>query len=142
ASAADADMVAGARGEFIFPSFIPAYDGMFAAIRLLEGLARAGLHLRELADRFPPIHVRQGRVACPWGRKGAVMRRLLESTAGGTRQLVDGVKLWNGDREWVLVIPHSHKPYFVVTTEGAAPERAQALLSEYTHLVEKWRDEG
>ena len=78
ASATDADMVAGARGEFIFPHFIPAYDGMFAAVKLLEALARSGTHLSEEADRVPEIHMRQARVACPWARKGAVMRRLIE----------------------------------------------------------------
>ncbi|MGH7551396.1 MAG: sugar phosphate nucleotidyltransferase, partial [Longimicrobiales bacterium] len=63
ASAANADMVAGTRGEFIFSHFLPAYDGMFAAARVLEGLARSGAPLRELADRCESIHVRQDRVA-------------------------------------------------------------------------------
>ena len=42
ASADQADLIAGTRGEFIFPHFIPAYDGMFAAARLLQGLAASG----------------------------------------------------------------------------------------------------
>lgn len=142
ASAEAVDLVAGARGEFIFPHFIPAYDAMFAAVRLLEALARAGVRLREVADRYPPIHVVQERVACPWGRKGAVMRRLITETEGEERQLVDGVKVWKGDDEWVLVIPHSDKPSFVITAEGRSDERAMALLEEYTRKVERWRDEG
>src|SRR5690606_8336644 len=58
-SATEVDMVAGTRGEFIFPRFLPAYDGMFAIAKLLEALARSGARLRELADAYPPIHVRQ-----------------------------------------------------------------------------------
>jgi len=142
ASATDVDLVAGVRGEFIFPHFIPAYDGMFAAIRLLEALGQAGLRLSEAADRYPRIEMRYGRVSCPWGRKGAVMRRLIEETEGEERQLVDGVKLWKNDREWVLLVPHSDKPYFVITTEGETAERAEELLAEYVSKVEKWRDEG
>src|SRR5690606_6631761 len=42
ASAEEADMVAGSRGEFIFPHFLPAYDGMYAAACLLQGLAGMG----------------------------------------------------------------------------------------------------
>ncbi|HEX6938542.1 MAG TPA: sugar phosphate nucleotidyltransferase [Longimicrobiales bacterium] len=140
ASATDADLVAGARGEFIFPHFIPAYDGMFAAVKLLEALARSGVRLREAADRIEAIHVRQARVACPWSRKGAVMRRLMEATEREERQLVDGVKVWFGDTEWVLIIPHSHKPYFVVTAEGATEARAEALIETYSGHVERWRD--
>ncbi len=141
ASATEADLVAGTRGEFIFPHFIPAYDGMFAAAKLLEAIARSGARLGEEADRVPAIHVRQGRVACPWPRKGAVMRRLIEETEGQDRQLVDGVKVWLAEDEWVLIIPHSHKPYFVITAEAADEERAVALLETYTDKVERWRDE-
>ena len=141
ASATEADLVAGTRGEFIFPHFIPAYDGMFAAAKLLEAIARSGARLGEEADRVPAIHVRQGRVACPWPRKGAVMRRLIEETEGQDRQLVDGVKVWLAENEWVLIIPHSHKPYFVITAEAADEERTAALLESYTDKVERWRDE-
>lgn len=142
ASARDAELVAGARGEFIFSDFIPAYDGMFAAVKLLEGLARAGARLGEIADSHSQIHMRQERISCPWGRKGSVMRRLMEETEKEERQLVDGVKVWRDDHDWALVIPHSHKPYFVVTVEGASAERADGLVAHYSKLVETWRDEG
>ena len=142
ASAAAAEMVAGSRGEFIFSDFIPAYDGMFAAVKLLEGLARGGVRLHDLATQHPELHMRQQRVSCPWGRKGTVMRRLTEETEHENRQLVDGVKVWKNQHEWVLIIPHSHKPYFVVTVEGSSPERADELLARYTSQVEAWRDEA
>lgn len=142
ASAAEAEMVAGSRGEFIFSDFIPAYDGMFAAVKLLEGLARAGVRLHDLTNQHPELHMRQQRVSCPWGRKGTVMRRLMEETEHENRQLVDGVKVWKNQHEWVLIIPHSHKPYFVVTVEGGSPERADELLARYTSQVEAWRDEA
>jgi mannose-1-phosphate guanylyltransferase/phosphomannomutase len=141
ASATDADLVAGTRGEFIFSRFLPAYDGMFASVRLLEALARADVPLGELADALPPIHVIQSRIACPWGRRGGVMRRLMEATEGDQRDLVDGVKVWKTGAEWVLMIPHSHRPYFVLTVEASNPESAQALLGHYGRLVEKWRDD-
>src|SRR5690606_39346753 len=105
--------ISGTRGECIFPHFIPAYDGMFAAAKLLEALAASGARLSELAGRHATSHMRQERVACPWGRKGAVMRRLMQETEQERRQLVDGVKVWKSDREWAMVIPHSDKPHLV-----------------------------
>jgi mannose-1-phosphate guanylyltransferase/phosphomannomutase len=142
ASATNADLVAGSRGEFIFSRFIPAYDGMFAAARILEALARSGARLREHTDRPRRVHVREERVACPWGRKGAVMRRLMEHTEHENRQLIDGVKVWVNETEWALVIPHSDKPYFVITVEGRDDESASALLDHYAGLVAIWRDES
>lgn len=141
ASATSADIVAGTRGEFIFPKFLPAYDGMFAAARLLEALAREASPLHELADGLPAIHIRQRRVVCAWGRRGTVMRRLLEATENAQREMVDGVKVWLGEREWVLIIPHSSRPYFVITAEAGAPERADQLIDQYAREVERWRDE-
>ncbi|HEU5209738.1 MAG TPA: sugar phosphate nucleotidyltransferase [Longimicrobiales bacterium] len=141
ASATGVDMVAGARGEFIYSHFLPAYDGMFAAVQLLEALALDGRKLSEIAGEYRPIHKRQERVACPWGRKGAVMRRLMESTENEERQLVDGVKIWRDEQTWALVIPHSDKPYFVVTAEAPDEEGASALVDEYTRNVERWRDD-
>jgi mannose-1-phosphate guanylyltransferase/phosphomannomutase len=70
------------------------------------------------------------------------MRRLMEETENENRQLVDGVKVWKNEREWVLIIPHSHKPYFVVTVEGQSTESADSLLARYTAFVEAWRDEA
>jgi mannose-1-phosphate guanylyltransferase/phosphomannomutase len=142
ASAGGADMVAGARGEFIFSRFMPAYDGMFAAAKLMEALAHSGSSLREITDAFQPFALAQDRVACPWGRKGAVMRRLMEGTASERRQLVDGVKVWKNDQEWVLIIPHSDKPYFVVTAESGNHQSARELLQTYVSAVERWRDEA
>jgi mannose-1-phosphate guanylyltransferase / phosphomannomutase len=140
ASAGRVDLVAGTRGEFIFSRFLPAYDGMFAAAKTLEALARADTPLREIADSYPSIHVEQERVSCPWGRKGHVMRRLMEETENETRDLVDGVKVWTSDGEWALIIPHSSKPYFVVTVEGADAATARALTRRWVERVEAWRD--
>jgi mannose-1-phosphate guanylyltransferase / phosphomannomutase len=142
ASAEQADMVAGVRGEFIFPRFQPAYDGMFAIVQTLQALATAGEPLSVLADRHPAMYIRQERIACPWGRKGAVMRRLMHETEHENRQLVDGVKIWKDGGEWAMIIPHSDKPYFVVTVEGRDQPGAEALLDRYAGLVAIWRDES
>lgn len=142
ASADTADLIAGTRGEFILPHFLPAYDGMFVAARVLQALAASGRKLSELRDRHAPVFVRQERVACPWGRKGAVMRRLMQETEDEERQLVDGVKIWKGEREWAMIIPHSDKPYFVITVEANDEEGAEALLDHYSGRVAVWRDES
>jgi mannose-1-phosphate guanylyltransferase / phosphomannomutase len=142
ASAEQADMIAGTRGEIIFPHFLPGYDGQFALAKLLEALSIADVRLSVLADNHAAMHIRQERVACPWGRKGAVMRRLIQETEQERRDLVDGVKIWKGDREWALIIPHSDKPYFVVTVESGESDGADALLDRYSGQVAMWRDEA
>jgi mannose-1-phosphate guanylyltransferase/phosphomannomutase len=115
---------------------------MFSVAKVLEALARSDRRLGELAAGYQPMYLRQERVACPWGRKGTVMRRLMQHTEHEERQLIDGVKVWKSDREWALIIPHSDKPYFVITVEGRDDEGADALLDHYSGLVAMWRDEA
>jgi hypothetical protein len=119
ASAEQADMVAGVPRRVHLPEVPAGVRRHVRHARMLEALALSGEPLSAHADRHPPMHIRQERVACPWGRKGAVMRRLMQETEHEDRQLVDGVKVWkNGGDEWALIIPHSDKPYFVVTVEA------------------------
>jgi phosphomannomutase len=65
----------------------------------------------------------------------------MEDTEGQRRELVDGVKIQRADNEWALIIPHSHRPYFVVTVEAPDTNGAQKMLGEYSDKVEAWRDE-
>jgi hypothetical protein len=51
------------------------------------------------------------------------------------------VKVRKTAREWSLVIPHSDKPYFLITVEGSDDESAAALLDHSAGLVAIWRDE-
>jgi phosphomannomutase len=64
----------------------------------------------------------------------------MEATETTRRDLVDGVKVWETEDEWALIIPHSHKPSFVVTVEGRDAVSAQGLMERWSQRVEAWRD--
>ncbi len=70
------------------------------------------------------------------------MRRLMEATESEERDLVDGVKIVKAPNEWSLIIPHSHRPYFVVTVEAPDAALAEAAVEQYSTMVERWRDEA
>jgi phosphomannomutase len=65
----------------------------------------------------------------------------MEDTESEHRELVDGVKIQRAANDWALIIPHSHRPYFVVTVEAPDASAAQQLLDHYCRRVEGWRDE-
>jgi len=130
--------VGGTRGDFIFPEYLFAADGMFSAAKLLEMLALTGWELSELDARLPRRYQREGLVPCPWERKGSVLRRALEHPVGSERLLIDGVKLI--EPEWsVLIFPDRQSAAMVVIAEATTPERADAVLEEYTELVRQWQ---
>ena len=91
ASAGDGVVFAGSvGGGFVFPEFLPAYDGVASLCNLLELLAPIGRPLSELVAELPESTVVHRHVRCPWARKGAVMRILTERMKGKKVDTLDG----------------------------------------------------
>ena len=122
-------------GNFIFPDFHPAIDGMMATVRLLEYLARRALPLAEVVDYLPSIHLIHGEAACGWNHKGRVMRVLHQEMQEGRVEKVDGLKLYLEAGEWVHLAPNPDKPRFDIIAEAASDERARTLVDEYSQRV-------
>ena len=124
-------------GGYIFPRFQPAFDGMLATLKLLEMLAREGARLHELVGQIPQRFAVRDQVSCPWERKGAVMRRLLEATREERLDLTDGVKVFLDD-EWVALYPDQDRAAFHVVAEASSRRRAEAVAGKYRDLVRGW----
>jgi mannose-1-phosphate guanylyltransferase/phosphomannomutase len=130
--------VGGTRGDFIFPDYLFAADGMFSAAKLLEMLALTGCELAQLDAQLPRRYQHELLVGCPWERKGSVLRHALEYPGADRRQLIDGVKLWMGER-WVLVFPDRESAAMVVIAEAETAEQARELAEQFGQLVQRWQ---
>lgn len=122
-------------GAFSFPRFQPGIDGIFAMGRLLEYLALDGRSIGRLMKDLPQPQVISESLACPWEHKGKVMRELIEQTQGKHVELVDGVKVRDGD-SWVVILPDPVRPLFHFYAEpgdAGGPD----LLAQYRELVAK-----
>ncbi|MCA1727066.1 MAG: NTP transferase domain-containing protein [Actinobacteria bacterium] len=134
----DVDMAADAAGGFIFPEFLPSFDGVFSLAKLLELLARAHVRLSEVVDALPPVHIVRLDVPLPWEEKGTVMRRLLEEQNGGALDVTDGMKAFRGE-SWVLVVPDPQDPVVRVWAEAGTLESAGRLAAEFAARVDELR---
>jgi mannose-1-phosphate guanylyltransferase/phosphomannomutase len=137
---ADVALVADEMGGFIFPRFQPAFDGMAAIVRILEMMGRLDVRLHQLTRAVPESHLVRAEVPCPDERKGAVMRRLIESTKGEQVDLIEGVRVRRGD-EWVAAIPDADRPSFQVVAESTDGDRARRLADEFRERIGVWRRE-
>ena len=122
--------------ELIFPEFQPAFDGIYAAAKIMELLAAERRVLSELVDMLPEWHVAGRVVPCPWDRKGAVMRSLHDEAAHGNGKVetLDGVRLarHNG---WVLILPDATEASVNVWAEGPTDDEADAYADEIAARV-------
>jgi mannose-1-phosphate guanylyltransferase / phosphomannomutase len=123
-------------GGFVFPEFLPAYDGVASLCNLLQLLAPVDRPLSELVAGLPHSTVVHRQVRCPWARKGAVMRILTERMKGKKVDTLDGIKIFE-ERGWAQVLPDPDEPLVHVYAEGNTAEDAAALEEEFLKLVEE-----
>jgi mannose-1-phosphate guanylyltransferase / phosphomannomutase len=123
-------------GGFVFPDFLPAYDGVASLCKLLELLAPLDKPLSELVAELPESNVVHRQVRCPWSRKGAVMRVLTERMKGKKIDTLDGLKVFE-KRGWAQVLPDPDEPLVHVYAEGKTSADAESLEAEFLALVEE-----
>jgi mannose-1-phosphate guanylyltransferase/phosphomannomutase len=137
AAAGDGVIFAGsAAGGFVFPEFVPAYDGMASLCKLLELLAPVGRPLSEIVGELPVSSVIHREVRCPWARKGTVMRIVTERMKGRNIDVSDGIKVFE-ERGWAQVLPDPDEPLVHVYAEGRTEADGEALEAEFLGLVEE-----
>ncbi|MDQ3866536.1 MAG: sugar phosphate nucleotidyltransferase [Actinomycetota bacterium] len=137
AAARDGVVFAGsASGGFVFPEFVPGYDGVASLCKLLELLAPVDRPLSALVAELPTPRVVHRELRCPWGRKGAVMRVLAERMKDREVDTLDGIKVFD-ERGWAQVLPDPAEPIVHVFAEGATEADSARLDNEFTSLVEE-----
>jgi mannose-1-phosphate guanylyltransferase/phosphomannomutase len=129
-------MAADGGGNFIFPQFQAAIDGLMATVKLLEFLAVHQTTLADEVDRLPAFHLAHREVSCPWEAKGLVMRLLNQQYKDRRAELIDGIKILLGEGEWVLVLPDPDYPKFHIHAEAPSETEVQELADRYARIVE------
>ena len=125
----------GIKQEPIFPAFQPAFDALYAIVKVMEMLAVEKRRLHELNDMLPNWFFRHRAVPCPWERKGEVMRTFADTHAHDDIELFDGVRVATA-RGWFLVLPDASDPSINVYAEGDTNDDADALLASVLARIE------
>ncbi len=120
--AADSD------GGFIFPDFHPAFDALFSFAKMLEMLALQNVSLGAARAAVPEYHLATETVPCPWEIKGRIMRELMQETDEAQAELLDGIKVHNGNGAWTLILPDASEPLFRIYAEAATQDKANELV--------------
>jgi mannose-1-phosphate guanylyltransferase/phosphomannomutase len=128
-------LAASQSGGFIFPTFLPAFDGAATLVNLISLLTSTGRKLSELVAAMPPVRIAHQSVHTPWDQKGMLMRTLVERSQGRELVLVDGVKIIEDDG-WALVLPDPDEPLTHVWAEAPSAARAEARAVEYATRLE------
>jgi mannose-1-phosphate guanylyltransferase/phosphomannomutase len=130
-------LVADGQGNFAFPDFMPAVDGLMATVRLLELLAIRRMPVSEVLRYLPPMQMARASVPCTWEQKGVTMRRMHEHYKGSRVDNIDGIKVHLQDGAWVHISPHYDQPAMMVVVEAASETQAQEIAQQTVELLQK-----
>jgi mannose-1-phosphate guanylyltransferase/phosphomannomutase len=125
------------RGNFLFPGFQCAFDGMLALGKLLEFLATQKVSASEIVLNLPTYYVAERRVSCVWEVKPRVMRLISEQFESYSNSSTNGIKINLGPNKWALIVPDPDQPYFRINTEADTQIEAEALADEYAQVIEQ-----
>jgi mannose-1-phosphate guanylyltransferase/phosphomannomutase len=120
-----------AEGGYAYPGVLPAMDGLLTLGKVLELLARRGASVSQMVAKTPRAHVTHLLQTCPWNLKGSVMRRITAQLSDARVSLIDGVKVFLDDHDWVLVLPDSEEALFHVYAEADDERHASSLAESY-----------
>jgi len=122
-------------GNFVFPAFHPALDGLMALGKLLELLALQRTRLSTVVADLPAFFMAAGDVEGTPETKGGVMRSLMEHFAGRRQEMLDGIRVFLNEVTWVLIYPDPDMARFHVVAEAGSDAAAQRIVSEHAELV-------
>ena len=129
-------MAGDGNGNFIFPDFHCAVDGMMALAKTLEFLATQHVSLGEVVTNLPPYYLAERKVSCVWEAKARVMRLIHQKFEKYEAHIINGVKVPLSPTKWVLIVPDPDQPYFRITAEAETQDEAEGLVDEYAQIVE------
>jgi len=132
------DFVVGTKGGFIFPGFQLGVDAMFVVVKILELLAKSGKRLSQVTGDWDRLYMAEKEVACPFAKRGQVMRSLMAHSEKSARIIVDGARV-SEDDGWVLVRPDRKKAMFYILAESYSEDAAKELVKEYVKNIRNWQ---
>ncbi|MFN3550844.1 MAG: sugar phosphate nucleotidyltransferase [Endomicrobiia bacterium] len=130
--------VADGLGGYIFPEFQAAFDGMFAIGKILELLAQQETKISRIKREIPDFSVVHTKIPCSWEKKGFVIRKLIEEHTRYRLDLIDGVKIWFDENNWILVLPDADEAFIHIYVETQKEKETQKVLSEYITKINSW----
>ncbi len=127
---------------FIFPELHPGFDAMFCIAKIIEMLTLQERSLGQMRSELPRISHRTYTLRCPWTVKGSLMRYLVESHPPENLELIDGVKIFNYQRDsWILILPDAGEPLIHLYANSENRVWVDEILREYRIKAQDFIDQ-
>ena len=120
-------LIATVDGNFAFTEFGVTRDAMYASLKIMELVSCHGVKLSELSKGIEAFDYRLEQVECTQALKGKMMRKFLEDAKGKRSSSLDGVKIWENDTDWILMIPDQYSDHLNIYIQAQDSAAGKAL---------------
>ncbi len=132
-------LVASVDGNFAFTEFALNRDTIFASLKMVEMMIKYGFKISSIVENMDKFYYKEDKVACPNVLKGKMMRKFLEDSQGKKSSHLDGVKIWVGEKDWILMIPDQDSDHLNLFVQAKNREKGEEILKEYKEKIERWK---
>lgn len=131
-------LIATIDGNFAFTEFSVTRDAMHSSLKIMELLCTHNIKLSEISESLSSFDYRLLHVECSQTNKGKMMRKFLEHAKDKRSSSNDGVKIWENETDWILMIPDEYNEYLNVYIQAQNEAKGNALYNSYSARMTKW----
>ena len=132
------DLIATGEGNFTFTEFATHRDSMYATLKILQMMLHLNVTLSTLIESMPHFYYKATEIACVQSLKGKMMRMFLEDAKGKKSSTLDGVKIWLGENDWILMIPDQYSDNLNIYIQAEDDKRGEEILISYKEKISQW----
>lgn len=132
------DLVATVDGNFSFSEFGYTRDAIYSSIKIMELLSCHNVKLSKLASSVDKFYYKLFKIDCIQALKGKMMRKFLEDSKGKKSSSADGVKIWENETDWVLMIPDQYNEYLNIYIQAKDEKAGKYLYKMYSDKIQQW----
>ncbi|BCD62259.1 mannose-1-phosphate guanylyltransferase / phosphomannomutase [Nitratiruptor sp. YY08-26] len=135
------DLIATVDGNFAFTEFAYHRDGIYATLKIMELLSRHNILLSQIEKEVKHFFYKRCKIPCPQHKKGKMMRKFIEYAHDKPHSTLEGVKIWENDTDWVLMIPDQYTEDLNLFIQANNEEQGKKLHDSYANLIQEWLNE-
>jgi mannose-1-phosphate guanylyltransferase/phosphomannomutase len=132
------DLVATVDGNFSFSEFSYTRDAIYSSLKIMELLSCHQVKLSRLDKAIDKFYYKVFKINCKQALKGKMMRKFLESSKDKKSSSVDGVKIWEAENDWILMIPDQNNDHLNIYIQAIDEQRGEAIYEKYSSNIALW----
>ena len=132
------DLVATVDGNYSFSEFSYTRDAIYSSLKIMELLSCHQVKLSTLTQGIDDFYYKIFKIECSQALKGKMMRKFLETSKGKKSSSVDGIKIWEDNNDWILMIPDQYSEHLNIYIQAIDDAHGNAIYEKYSSKISKW----